>query len=51
MHLHAEVREVVLEQRGHLHTLRVRRTGGDGKFHWLATVVDQLTGCVPGESR
>ena len=51
MHLHSEMREVVLNQRGHLHALGIRRTGHNGKVHWPARWIEQLTCAIPGESR
>ena len=46
--LHSQVREVVLQQGCHLHALRVRRVGDDGKFDRTAGGIQQLAGRVPG---
>ena len=51
MHLHAEVRQVILKQRGHLHALRIGGTCDDGELDSLAGPVEELTLLVPGEAR
>jgi len=51
MDLHAEVREVVLQQGCHLHALAVGRAGDDREFDWTVSRVQQLACGVPRISR
>ncbi len=47
MHLHAEVRQIVLEQGCHLHALAVRGVGDDREFDWPSMSIEQLARGVP----
>src|ERR1700691_5910262 len=47
VHLHPQVRKIVLQQRRHLHALAIRRTGDDREFDGPTSGIQQLARGIP----